>query len=159
MVSTVSDYVKCPHCGLEENVGYFSSDLSRFVCGNCARQCELSDETRVLYGDIPIPFCSDECEAEWLSREELTASKETSRVELVVGTVDDPLQTEQIVPDPVLFKCSTCGAALPNGAKHVWQGRKHFCQRCFWSEGTEDATTKVVPSSGAPDKENTHVDH
>lgn len=52
----------CP-CGWrgrvdDEDASYFSSDLSRFVCGNCARECELSDDTPVVYGDIPIPFCS-----------------------------------------------------------------------------------------------------
>ena len=49
-MSTMSDHLKCPQCEVEENATYFSSDLTRFVCGNCARDCKLSDYTRVVYG-------------------------------------------------------------------------------------------------------------
>ena len=72
-MSRIADQMKCSQCGYDEDVSYFSSDLSRFACGNCAKECELSDDTPVVYGDIPIPFCSDECEAEWLAREDPAA--------------------------------------------------------------------------------------
>jgi hypothetical protein len=57
------------------------------------------------------------------------------------------------------YKCATCGAPIGNGIRYAWQGRNRWCEKCFWGEDSEDAVTKIPAESGAPEKENTDVDH
>jgi hypothetical protein len=58
-----------------------------------------------------------------------------------------------------LYKCFSCGVLLSKGTKHVWQDRNRWCEKCFWGQDSEDATNKLPVESGAPEKENTDVDH
>jgi hypothetical protein len=55
-------------------------------------------------------------------------------------------KTEQALADR---KCLTCGVPLPNGTKYVWQGKNRWCEKCFWGEDSEDATTRIPSESGA----------
>jgi hypothetical protein len=74
-------------------------------------------------------------EARWRKQEEAEAlaavrelSEDASKSE---GSSDYASTTEHAIAD---HKCVTCGLALPKGTKHVWQGKNHWCERCFWGE-------------------------
>jgi len=74
-------------------------------------------------------------EAQWRKQEEAEAeaavrdlAEDASKGE---GSSDYAGKMEQAIAD---HKCLSCGVPLPKGAKHVWQDRNRWCEKCFWAE-------------------------
>lgn len=57
-----------------------------------------------------------------------------------------------------VYNCFGCGVSLFNGDKHVWQGRKRWCEKCFWGDDSQSALSDVPTDFDGPEKENTNVD-